>query len=187
MKTTNKWARPLWMILALQISLFSAAFGQEQSDQQELLLAPLPELLKSEAGISIESAAQWEEIRRDEILEMFEDHVYGRIPESDVSVNYRVHKEDTEALQGSAVEKEVVMEVCSSDDTLEITMLIFLPKGQSGPVPLFLGLNFNGNHTIHPDPQITITDSWVRNNRDLGITDNKATEASRGSDRKSVV
>ncbi|MCK5693275.1 MAG: heparinase II/III family protein [Bacteroidales bacterium] len=181
MKTTNKWARPLWMILALQISLSSAAFGQEQSDQQELLLAPLPELLKSEAGISIESAAQWEEIRRDEILLLFEDHVYGRIPESDVRVNYRVLKEDMEALQGSAVEKEVVMEVCCSDDTLEITMLIFLPKEQSGPVPLFLGLNFNGNHTIHPDPQITITDSWVRNNRDLGITDNRAVEASRGA------
>ena len=60
-------------------------------------------------------------------------------------------------------------------------MLIFLPREPKGPVPLFLGLNFNGNHTIHPDPQITITDSWVRNNRDLGITNNTAAEASRGA------
>ena len=177
MKKTYRWAGPLKMILALQICLFSAAWGQ---DTQELLVAPLPELLKSEAGLFIESLAHWEDIRRDEILKMFEDHVYGRIPESDVRVNYRVLKEDREALQGTAVEKDVMMEVSSGDDTLEIAMLIFLPKEQPRPVPLFLGLNVNGNHTIHRDPQITITDRWVRNNEEFGITENRTTEAPRG-------
>jgi len=177
MKKTYRWAGPLKMIMALQICLFSAAWGQ---DTQELLVAPLPELLKSEAGLFIESATQWEEIRRVEILKMFADHVYGRIPESDVRVNYRVLKEDREALQGTAVEKEVVMEVRRGDDTLEISMLIFLPKEQARPVPLFLGLNVNGNHTIHRDSQITITDRWVRNNEEFGITENRTTEAPRG-------
>ncbi len=180
MKTTCKRAGPLWMILAIQICLLSAAYGQEQSGEQELLVAPLPELLKSEAGLSIGSAAQWEEIRRGEILNLFGDYVYGRVPESDVRVNYRLVFVDREALHGTAVEKEVVMEVCSGDDTLEIGMLIFLPKEQPRPVPLILGLNFYGNHTIHPDPQITITDSWVRNNNEIGIVDNRATAASRG-------
>ncbi|MCK4881199.1 MAG: hypothetical protein KAS82_11075, partial [Bacteroidales bacterium] len=120
MKTTCKRAGPLWMILAIQICLLSAAYGQEQSGEQELLVAPLPELLKSEAGLSIGSAAQWEEIRRGEILNLFGDYVYGRVPESDVRVNYRLVFVDREALHGTAVEKEVVMEVCSGDDTLEI-------------------------------------------------------------------
>ncbi len=43
-----------------------------------------------------------------------------------------------------------------------------------------MGLNFNGNHTVHPDPQISITESWVRNNEAAGITDNRAIESSRG-------
>jgi hypothetical protein len=73
-----------------------------------------------------------------------------------------------------------VLEVCSGDDTLEIGMLIFLPKDQQTEIPIFLGLNFNGNLTVHPDPQITITDRWVLNNAEFGIIDNRALEVSRG-------
>jgi hypothetical protein len=61
-----------------------------------------------------------------------------------------------------------------------MNLLIFLPNGLPGPVPVFLGLNFNGNHTIHPDPQIAVTENWVRNNQDLGITDHRAVESFQG-------
>jgi len=177
MKTTNKQVRSLTLVLAIQISFIFVAAGQDSGEQ---LVAPLPELLKSEEGIPIESRPKWEEIRRDEILSLFEEHVYGRVPESDMGIDYRLVRENGEALQGKAIMKEVAMEVSTPDDTLAISMLIFLPKKASAPVPLFLGLNFNGNHTIHPDPQITITDSWVRNNKNLGIADNTAAESSRG-------
>ncbi|MEA3460569.1 MAG: hypothetical protein U9R49_01740, partial [Bacteroidota bacterium] len=180
MKTFYSITGLLWMILAIEISFFPGAKGQEQSAMQDSLVAPLPELLISEAGLSIESPAQWEQVRRQEILELFRDHVYGSVPSFDVEITYRVLREDREALKGTAVEKEVFMAVSRGSDTLEISMLIFLPRGQPGPVPLFLGLNFYGNHTVHSDPQISITDSWVRNNQGFGITDNKAGEASRG-------
>ena len=63
---------------------------------------------------------------------MFREYVYGRVPESDALVNYRVVFEDRGALQGTAVEKEVVMEVCSGDDTLEISMLLFSRRTSPG-------------------------------------------------------
>ena len=40
-------------------------------------------------------------------------------------------------------------------------------------------MNFEGNHTIHTDPGIAITKSWVRRRR--GIVKNRATEKSRGA------
>jgi hypothetical protein len=46
---------------------------------------------------------------------------------------------------------------------------------------VFLGLNFGGNHTVHRDPGISVTKSWVRNNPQLGITDNRPTEKTRGA------
>jgi len=164
----------------MHLTIFSVAYTQTPSSMQDSLVAPLPELLKSEAGLPIASDGQWEELRRKEILDLFRDHVYGRVPELDTEVNFRVLREDREALNGIAVEKEVVMEISRGGDSLEINMLIFLPHGKSVPAPLFLGLNFNGNHTVHSDPQISITESWVRNNESAGITENRTIEAARG-------
>ncbi|MCH2162215.1 MAG: hypothetical protein MK085_10125, partial [Phycisphaerales bacterium] len=35
-------------------------------------------------------------------------------------------------------------------------LLLFLPNPRTGPVPVFMGLNFSGNHAIHPDPSIPL-------------------------------
>ena len=49
------------------------------------------------------------------------------------------------------------------------------------PVPVFVGLNFHGNHTIHLDLEIKLSKQWINNNQELGIENNCATEQSRGS------
>ncbi|MFW5760737.1 MAG: acetylxylan esterase, partial [Cyclobacteriaceae bacterium] len=50
----------------------------------------------------------------------------------------------------------------------------------TAPVPVFLGLNFYGNHTISADTFININQGWIRNNDDFGVVNNRATEKSRG-------
>jgi hypothetical protein len=60
-------------------------------------------------------------------------------------------------------------------------MLLYLPARFSGPVPVFLGLNFFGNHSVHADPGIRLSAGWMRASSDQGIVDHRATEASRGS------
>ena len=167
------------LILVLQINLFSFTCAQDPG-KQDLLVAPIPELLSSEAGLSAGSTEQWEDLRRGEVLELFREHVYGRVPLSDLSISHRLVFEDREALQGKAIQKEVVVELSMGTESMEIPILIFLPKNKEQAVPLFLGLNFYGNQSIHPDTQISITDSWVRNNEDFGIIDYRATDASRG-------
>jgi hypothetical protein len=59
-------------------------------------------------------------------------------------------------------------------------LLVYLPSDAPGPVPTFLGLNYYGNQSVHPDPGITISTTWMRQNDDFGIVGNRATEASRG-------
>jgi hypothetical protein len=56
---------------------------------------------------------------------------------------------------------------------------MYIPNQRSGPAPTFIGLNFRGNHTIHPDPSITLNSGWVP--RGEGIVENRATEQSRGA------
>ncbi|MCK4745541.1 MAG: hypothetical protein KAT15_00825, partial [Bacteroidales bacterium] len=158
-----------------------AALSQIRPNQQNQLVAPLPEALVSKDGIAIESPGQWENVRREEVLELFRSHVYGRVPDADLSISHQVKFMDMNALSGSAIVKEVEVKVGLAGEELDFTILVFLPENAPGPVPLFVGLNFYGNHTIHPYPGISITESWVQNNPDLGITENKATERSRGA------
>jgi len=47
-------------------------------------------------------------------------------------------------------------------------------------VPVFLGLNFFGNHTIHLNPGITLSNRWIHQYESFGDTNNRATEESRG-------
>ena len=60
-------------------------------------------------------------------------------------------------------------------------LLIHLPPQPIGPVPLFLALNFGGNHSIHADATIPLSTSWMRDNQAKGYVDHRATEASRGN------
>jgi len=63
----------------------------------------------------------------------------------------------------------------------QMSVLIYLPATAKEPTPMFVGYNFYGNHTIHADPGITLSKSWMRKNEDKGVVDNRATEASRGT------
>ena len=63
--------------------------------------------------------------------------------------------------------------------------MIYLPKERvaSGRVPAFLGLNFEGNHTIHSDPGISLATGWVPNNPEHGVTDHRAGRVDAGIER----
>ncbi|MCA9137181.1 MAG: acetylxylan esterase [Planctomycetales bacterium] len=68
----------------------------------------------------------------------------------------------------------------ADDDAKSMRMMVYVPNGRSGAVPAFLGLNFQGNHSVDPDPSIELNPGWFRVGRD-GTTDgNKANEKSRG-------
>jgi len=60
-----------------------------------------------------------------------------------------------------------------------MTILMYLPNKAKAKVPLFVGLNFEGNYTIADDPGITVTSGWVPNNK--SITNNRANPELRGS------
>jgi hypothetical protein len=62
-----------------------------------------------------------------------------------------------------------------------MALLIYLPAHAVQPVPAFMGLNFGGNHAIHVDPGITLSNRWMREGGP-GIVANHATETSRGSE-----
>lgn len=149
-------------------------------DESKIPDYELPELLTTRSDKKIKDKQEWTDIRRKEILEDFEKYVYGKTPEGPVEVNFKVHHVDENALGGLAIKKEILASYKTENGNSEMSILLYLPKDTKGKVPVFLGLNFYGNHTVHEDTSIAITKSWVRDSKDFFIENNQATEASRG-------
>jgi hypothetical protein len=59
-------------------------------------------------------------------------------------------------------------------------LLLYLPNHVNKSVPVFIGLNYFGNHSIHVDPGIKLSKQWMRESESYKIVNNKATEGSRG-------
>jgi hypothetical protein len=59
-----------------------------------------------------------------------------------------------------------------------MNLLLYLPAGATKPVPVFLGLNFNGNHTVNADPGITLGQVWVKGKQQPADEKSRGTSAS---------
>lgn len=156
-------------------------FSQINFDENQVPDYILPDILLSQNGEKIETSGQWDSIRRPEILDMFKNYVYGNVCDDDIKIKFETTDIDDSALCGKAIRKNVAIHFINGTDTLTANLLIYIPlKHLDEPVPLFLGMNFFGNHTIYYDLSIPISDSYVRNNPGFNIFNNKGTEESRG-------
>jgi hypothetical protein len=148
-------------------------------DESKVGSYTLPDPLVMSTGERVTTRRMWMEKRRPEILRLFENHVYGRTPAQRLKTTAELASIDKNALGGKAVRKEVMVFFSPREDGPRMDILIYLPTGAKGPVPTFLGLNFGGNQSVHSDPGIRMTKSWMRPGRN--IENNQATEATRGA------
>ena len=113
----------------------------------------LPHALVALDGTKIQSSADWNEKRRPEILELFRKHVYGRSPGAPENIDFDIYDQGR---TGTAVRKQVAITVARNGKSRRIDLLLFLPAEAEEPVPMFLLLNFKGNHAVSDDPAIPV-------------------------------
>jgi hypothetical protein len=168
-------------VLAVAILCYGFAISAQEAnyDRSKLPVCTIPDPLVTKDGKSVRSPKEWKEKRRPEIYALFESQMYGKAPGKPKDLHFKVLSEDKNALDGTATRKEVAV-YFTKDNTHYMTILMYLPNGVKTPVPLFVGLNFNGNYMIDKDPDITMTSGWVPNGDK--ITNNQANPALRGSE-----
>ena len=115
----------------------------------------LPELLISENGSQIKTKETWEQVRRPEILELFANQVYGKVPGKLTFHKAEVLDYSDQALGNKAIRKQVALHFKKGSKSIVIVVLMYLPKRVKN-APVFLGYNFSGNHAVHADPAILI-------------------------------
>lgn len=154
------------------------ACGQPQGylyDESKVPKYELPDPLRFANGEPVLEQSQWPK-RRGEIFQLFESEVYGQSPQEKVAVTAG-ERTSKAILGGKAIMDQIPVRLTANGPSVDV--LIFRPADKKN-VPAFLGLNFMGNHTVFDDPDIRITDSWVRNNEALGARDHRASEQGRG-------
>lgn len=166
----------------LLTALVNAGFAQEINyDEEKAGTYTLPEVLTCGDGSVVSSPDEWREKRRPELLRAFEKYEYGKAP-ARPALAFRVLEEAVPALDGKALRKQVRIFLTGREEGPGMNLLIYFPPGASNtPAPAFLGLNFQGNHSVSRDPGILLGDGWVANGRGSGPQNNRASEESRGS------
>jgi hypothetical protein len=150
-------------------------------DEAQVPAYTLPDPLRMADGSPVTSVEQWQQQQRTELLKLFATQVYGKTPGQSLPVQATVTDLDNLALGGRATRKQVTITFGIGERSLAMHLLIYAPNDGAGPYPAFLGLNFAGNHAIHADPGIHLSQQWMRENPGGGIVNHRATEASRGS------
>jgi len=148
-------------------------------DEARIPAYTLPDPLVLTDGSAVTDAHVWHAQRRPELLDHFARSMYGRTPADTVAMRFEQGMVDATALGGAATRMEVRLLFGPSGQT-SMNLLLYLPNRRAPPAPLFLGLNFHGNHAIHPDPTITLCSQWMPDTDTNGVIAHRATEASRG-------
>lgn len=173
----------LLLLLALFAPPSRAAAESTETNYDEARVPAytLPDPLTSAAGQVVATPDQWRSQRRPEVLRLFEQHVYGRAPHQAKNVRFGEPEVDAHALDGAAVRKQLKVHFAKDANGPTADLLIYLPKAAKGPVPVFLGLNFGGNHTVVDDDQVWLPSSWMRPSDDGSVENNRATDRGRAA------
>jgi hypothetical protein len=170
-------------LLLFSFLISGKSYAQNENIINDESMVPefqLPDVLTGFNGRKIHSAKEWYRKRRPELLKIFAEEVYGKVPGVQKISEVKIREASGNALGGKAIRRQLSLFFRKEDLNLEINVLMYLPKSNQ-KVPVFLACNFKGNHTISNDPNVRLTESWVENDPSVGIINNQLTEQSRGA------
>jgi dienelactone hydrolase len=119
----------------------------------------LPPLLVDSDGKTVKNESQWEASRRVEVLQLFEEHVYGTMPKSFDSVSFKVVNDKSGTMNGTARLTETDVTIHNQGKQATIHVILFTPQEAKKAVPTFLLIN-NRSRQNTLASRDTITGFW---------------------------
>lgn len=135
------------------------SIGQETFNYDEAKAGKytLPSLMTSNNATIVSNEKEWKQ-RRVEILQLFQENVYGKFPRKPQHIHFEIKKINKNALSGKAISKQVRIFFTKGNKGPYMDMLLYLPSNAQKPVPVFAGLNFKGNQSVHTDSTILLSE-----------------------------
>jgi hypothetical protein len=126
----------------------------------------LPPLLVTAEGQEVSTPEEWMTIRRPQILSLFSNLVYGRVPvpESPIETEYEVLKTDRNFMDGKATRQDVLIRFTNNKGKAEMVIVLYVPNGAAQPAPAFMKHSFNNTRSkdfdVHPSRPGRIRNGW---------------------------
>jgi hypothetical protein len=170
-------------LLIILLILSTGLFAQEEFnyDESKTPAYTLPDPLVLHNGMKVKTVKQWESKSKPQIFKMFENQMFGKIPEGLKISEYRLLEESEVTPYPNGRRKQVALVLKKGEKELSIHLLLYLPKGVE-KAPVFMGYNFKGNHSVNLDKEVIISSSWAREDAASGIIGNRFSEKSRGAE-----
>ena len=164
-------------------SLESCVRSLEKVHSVELRkLDPAPQgVRKSFSNRQINDVSTWEQVRKPELIDYYENYVFGKRPSFNPSVSYSVLSVDTISIGGVAMEHtEIQADFKYRGRKMKSYYAKFLPLNIKDPI-VFVGLNFFGNSTLDTLSTLTHSKHFVMKNAVVKTKGHRVTEESRGT------
>ena len=141
----------------------------------------LPDPLICQNGTRVTNARMWREQRRPELLHLFENEEYGKtLVDRPGNLKFVLRGEKPDARGGTATRLRVGVLFEGREEGRQMELLIYLPNNVKGPVPMFLGFNFDGNYTTTDEPDLPLPKHYAMGLYANRLVKNIPTEAGRG-------
>ena len=171
-------------------------------DEEKIPKFELTDSLKTTDGRTVNSPELWNNVRRPELLKLFEEEMYGKFPMPEemvrrpsVMVGHYVSSFSSMVYNGkgnwvqlslhfaktgeSPTSGAPTTNLGSSTPTIHVLAFRPSPIKFAEKVPLFLGLNFQGNHTVDAEPQIRFGTVWRNGQPVPAKAEDRGSQASR--------
>jgi hypothetical protein len=120
----------------------------------------LPEVLICADGQRVINADIWVKKRRPELIRLFEEIQFGKMPPPPSSLRFEVFDKGTLTFNGKATRKQVTVYLSKAAFEYKMNLLIYLPTQVRKPVPLLLNISFSAYNQITDDPGVRVGDIW---------------------------
>jgi hypothetical protein len=147
-------AQETWNASPATVAKLSKSQSQFNYYEEKVPQYKLPPLMISSTGKQISTSSDWTKVRRPEILELFRENVFGRVPDTKYTKSFKVVKTDRNAMNGDATLKQVEITITSGGKSLVIHLTLFVPNKVNKPVPAFLLIDNRGPNNTDPTRKI---------------------------------
>jgi len=134
----------------------------------------LPDPLTMSDGQKVKDAKTWTQKRRPELVKLFEEIQFGKMPPRPAGMRFNVFDKGTPAFNGKAIRKQVTVYFTKDTSQYKMDLLIYLPAKTKKAVPLLLNISFAANNRLTDDPGVKTGYIWTREGKKI-----KAGEPSR--------